>query len=111
MQAGPNVDIVISDPYNWGLPSSSYDVIISGQCLEHVEMPWLWIKEAERVCKPGGFMILIAPWSCGQHRYPVDCWRILPDGMNVLLTKCANMSLLHCEIAGETDTVAVASKK
>jgi SAM-dependent methyltransferase len=110
MQAGSNVDILAIEPYKWPIEDSSFDVVISGQCLEHVEEPWLWIKEVERVCRPGGLVILIVPWSCGEHRYPVDCWRILPDGMRVLLTKCAKMEILFCKIEGATDTVAVARK-
>jgi len=53
IEAGPNVDVVSQDPYSWPLPANSYDVVISGQCIEHVEAPWLWIKEIERVLKPG----------------------------------------------------------
>ena len=105
---GPNVDYVIQ-PYQWDIPTESYDVVVSGQCLEHVEMPWLWIKEAERVCKKDGLVILTAPWLFPIHQYPVDCWRILPDGMKVLLTKVASMSLLHLSI-NQTDCFAVARK-
>ena len=106
--AGNNVDKVI-EPYKWDIPDASYDVVLSGQCLEHVEMPWLWIKEAERVLKPGGLIMLTAPWQFCIHQFPVDCWRILPDGMKVLLTKVANMSIIHLHI-NQTDCFAVARK-
>ena len=106
--AGPNVDYIIQ-PYQWDIPTESYDVVLSGQCLEHVEMPWLWIKEAERVCKKDGLVILTAPWLFPIHQFPVDCWRILPDGMKVLLTKVANMSLLHLSV-NQNDCFAVARK-
>lgn len=86
IQEGLNVDLVEEGPYEWGLLDNSYDVVISGQCLEHVEAPWLWIKELSRVCVLGGTVIVIAPWQSPVHRYPVDCWRILPDGMKYLLT-------------------------
>jgi SAM-dependent methyltransferase len=85
MAAGKGVDIVTKDPYNWPVLDDTYSTVISGQCLEHVEAPWLWIKEVHRVLKPGGYAIIIAPYACGIHRYPVDCWRILPDGMSFLL--------------------------
>ena len=85
MAAGKGVDIMTKDPYSWPVPDNSYNTVISGQCLEHVEAPWLWIKEVYRVLKPKGCAIIIAPWICGIHQYPVDCWRILPDGMNYLL--------------------------
>jgi SAM-dependent methyltransferase len=105
---GPNVDKCI-EPYQWDLQDNSYDVVLSGQCLEHVEMPWLWIKEAERVCKPGGLIILTAPWCFPIHQYPVDCWRLLPDGMSVLLTKVAHTTILHLS-TNDNDCFAVARK-
>jgi hypothetical protein len=32
-----------------------------------------------------GYVFITAPWSWEIHRYPVDCWRILPDGMRELI--------------------------
>jgi len=93
IEAGPNVDIVTQHHYQWPLPSEAYDVIVSGQCLEHVEAPWLWVMEVSRVLKRGGLAIIIAPWSCGEHRHPVDCWRILPDGMRYLLSNTAGLEI------------------
>jgi SAM-dependent methyltransferase len=85
MVAGPNVDIVLTDPYDWRqIPSASYDVVISGQTFEHVEYMWLSILEIERVLKPWGLVCLIAPSSGDEHRYPVDCWRFYPDGFRAL---------------------------
>lgn len=93
MSAGPNVDIVTSDPFNWPVEDNKYDVVISGQCMEHVTAPWLWIKEVERICKPGGTIAIIAPAKCVEHRYPVDCWRVLPDGMRYLLTEWCKLEV------------------
>jgi len=78
---GVNVDLVASELYRWPVKADSVDVVISGQCLEHVPEPWTWMDEVFRVCKPGGLAIIIAPSGGKQHRFPVDCWRILPDGM------------------------------
>jgi SAM-dependent methyltransferase len=83
--AGENVDVVLSDPYVLPMPADYFDVVISGQCLEHVPRPQKLVNEMARVLKPGGLMLLTAPWQWEIHRYPVDCWRILPDGMRVLL--------------------------
>lgn len=85
LDAGMNVDIVVGDPYNWKeLPDASTDVLVSGQTLEHVEFPWLTVAEIARILRPGGVACLIAPASGPEHRYPVDCWRIYPDGMRAL---------------------------
>jgi len=95
---GENVDIV-AEKYNWPLENESYDVVISGQCIEHVEAPWLWIKEIERICKPDGIVIIIGPFRYKEHRYPVDCWRILPDGMRYLLGDWCNFEVMETKIA------------
>ena len=84
MTDGKNVDVVAKDPYKFPLESNSFDLVISGQAFEHIEFPWLTIREIERVLKPGGFAIIIAPSSGAEHRYPNDCWRFYPDGMRAL---------------------------
>ena len=85
IEAGHNVDIIVSDPYCWiEIEPASFDVAISGQALEHVEFPWKTFAEIFRVLKPGGLFCLIVPSSGEEHRYPVDCWRYYPDSMRAL---------------------------
>lgn len=84
---GPNVDLVAADLYRWPLEPDSLDLVISGQCLEHVPEPWTWMDEVYRVVKPGGLCVVIAPSGGPCHRFPVDCWRIMPDGMAHLLAR------------------------
>ncbi|MEE4190797.1 MAG: methyltransferase domain-containing protein [Halieaceae bacterium] len=85
LEAGPNVDIVLSEPYHWKeIPSESCDVLISGQTFEHIEYFWITILEIWRVLKPGGIVCIIAPSAGNQHRFPVDCWRFYPDGFTAL---------------------------
>ena len=94
--AGKNVDIVVKDHYNWReIADASFDVVISGQCLEHVEFPWLTVKEAARVLRPGGTFLLIVPSAGPVHRYPVDCYRYYPDGLRAL-AKWAELTTVHC---------------
>lgn len=82
VEPGDNVDIVVSDPYNWKEVADDFaDVVISGQTFEHIEFPWLTIKEIFRILKPGGICCIIAPSSGPEHKYPTDCWRFYPDGM------------------------------
>ena len=86
VSAGPNVDIVLSNPYRWrALTSNSIDVMISGQAFEHIEFFWLTMLELSRVLKPGGLCCLVAPSSGPEHRFPVDCWRFYSDGMRALM--------------------------
>jgi SAM-dependent methyltransferase len=71
--------------YSFPVPDDSYDIVMSGQVIEHVRKIWIWVRELERVCKKGGHVIIINPVSWPFHRVPVDCWRIYPDGMKALL--------------------------
>jgi SAM-dependent methyltransferase len=85
MASGKNVDLVLRDPYRWReIKAETADVIVSGQTFEHTEYFWLTIREIARALKAGGFLFLIAPSAGDEHRYPVDCWRVYPDGLRAL---------------------------
>jgi len=71
--------------YSFPVPDAAYDVVLTGQVIEHVKKIWVWVKELDRVCKKGGYVIIINPVSWPFHEVPVDCWRIYPDGMKALL--------------------------
>lgn len=93
VEAGHNVDAVLGDPYRWSdVPAESFDVVISGQALEHIPYFWLTAFEIVRVLKPGGITMLIAPSGGFEHRFPVDCWRFYRDGMVALA------ELVNCEV-------------
>lgn len=85
VEPGPNVDAVLDDPYKWSQPGNMFDLVLSGQTLEHVEFPWLTIKEMIRMCQPGGFILIVTPFKQREHRYPVDCYRFLPDGYRAMI--------------------------
>lgn len=107
ISTGPNVDIVPKDPYHWKeIKDHSFDIIISGQALEHVEYPWLIADEIARILKPGARAYLIAPSRGPQHRYPVDCYRYYPDGLKAL-AKWAGLEVLdsgyYAQTTGFTD--------
>lgn len=100
MNAGPNVDYVPEDPYIWKeLDDESFDFIISGNAFEHIEFPWLTIEEMYRKLKENGFACILTPFSLGEHRYPVDCYRYLPDGM-IALAKWAGFRVVESTVGG-----------
>ncbi|RME15891.1 MAG: methyltransferase domain-containing protein [Alphaproteobacteria bacterium] len=84
LAAGPNIDIVLDDPWKFPIEDDSYDAVISGQMLEHNEFFWLTFLEMARVLKMGGLMIHIAPSRGLEHRDPQDCWRFYRDGMTAM---------------------------
>ena len=87
---GPNVDIV-ANIYNLKGLENAYDLVISGQALEHLEFPLLAAQSIKNCIRPGGWAVLIAPAEWPVHRHPIDCWRILPDGMSFLLEGFINV--------------------
>ncbi len=80
----PGLTYQAIDEYHFPLPDNSFDVILSGQVLEHVRKPWVWMKELARICRPGGRVITINPVSWPYHEAPVDCWRVYPEGHRAL---------------------------
>jgi len=80
---GLNVDII-----GWENITHPYDIIICGQVIEHVENPFKFIENLSKHFTK--LICIIAPASGKIHRHPIDCWRIMPDGMRSLF-KYANI--------------------
>jgi SAM-dependent methyltransferase len=96
MEPGKNVELVLRDPYRWReVKPGSADVIVSGQTFEHTEFFWLTAREIARALKTGGLLCVIAPSAGDEHRYPVDCWRVYPDGLQAL-ARHAGLETLEC---------------
>lgn len=110
IEQGPNVDLILNSQYKWGIPEQSYDVVISGQTVEHVEDVKEWAKQIKDIVKLGGLVCIIGPNNgFEEHRHPVDCWRIFPDGMRFLLEKVCGFEILEIYLKG-TDCVGIARK-
>lgn len=85
MSAGPNVDIVLTDPYDWReIEAETADVIVSGQTFEHTEFFWLTMQQIARTLRQNAIVCILAPSSGPEHRFPVDCWRFYPDGLRAI---------------------------
>ncbi len=81
---GPNVDMVL--PLNGPWPETEpFQLVISGQTLEHVERPWLMVKQMAEKMAPGATMILIAPFAWPFHEYPIDTFRFSHQGLSVMM--------------------------
>jgi SAM-dependent methyltransferase len=79
-----NLTYKLIDPYNFPVEDEMYDIVLSGQVIEHVEKIWVWLREIKRVLKKGGLVITINPVSWPYHEAPIDCWRIFPNGINAI---------------------------
>lgn len=108
----PNLAFRMAE-YVMPIDDSHYDIVLSGQVIEHVRRPWVWLRELARVCKPGGAVITICPVSWPFHEEPIDCWRIYPDGMRALYSDAGlEISLVRCQSLDEceVDTIAIGTK-
>ena len=77
--------VLTNDPYHYPVPGDTYDIVVSGNVMEHVEEIIAWYHELKRITKPGGHVITVMPLSWPFHEAPVDCWRIYPDGFKTIL--------------------------
>src|SRR5271166_2305785 len=79
IEAGPSVDVVLTDPHK--LPFADYeaDCTISSSTFEHISFFWELFLELCRITKPGGYIYINAPSNGEFHRYPADYWRFYPD--------------------------------
>ena len=98
-QEGNNVDIVVTDIYNWfEVEDNTYDIIISGQLFEHLEFFWLTMSEIERVLKAGGYICIIAPSSGPKHGASEhDCYRFHEDGLKAM-AKYVDLEVIHTSV-------------
>jgi SAM-dependent methyltransferase len=61
-----------------------FDTAFSTQVLEHVSEPVQFLKEAYRLLKPGGHLILTVPFLFYLHGLPHDYFRYTPNGISFL---------------------------
>lgn len=109
MEAGPNVNITLAHAYDWSvLYTDHYDIVISGQAFEHMEFFWLIMAEMARVLRVDGLLCLINPIGFKEHRYPVDCYRFLADGM-IALARYVGLEILEA-FTKHPDSVLIAKK-
>lgn len=95
-----NLTHTLTSPYEFPIEDEVYDIVLSGQVIEHVEKIWTWLTELRRITKFNGYIITINPVSWPYHEAPIDCWRIFPNGIyalaeqtNLYVEKCVCESL------------------
>ena len=63
---------------------ASFDTILCIQVLEHTPSPQPLLDDIARVLKPGGLLVLSAPFSFRMHEEPHDYFRYTPNGLRVM---------------------------
>lgn len=64
--------------------ASTFDTLLSTQVLEHLPRPESLLREAHRVLKPGGYIVLTAPQTNPLHEEPHDYFRYTCHGLKSL---------------------------
>jgi SAM-dependent methyltransferase len=81
----PDAVDIIAGAYDIPLPDENADTLLLTSVLEHLEEPERGIAEAFRLLKPGGHVILTAPFIWWIHEAPRDFFRYSPFGLRHLL--------------------------
>jgi len=63
----------------------SYDLVLCMETLEHVSLLVRAVYRLGRLCARGGLLVMTTVACWGIHGHPKDYWRILPDGMRLLI--------------------------
>ncbi|MFC1977613.1 class I SAM-dependent methyltransferase [Chloroflexota bacterium] len=67
-----------------GLDGESFDTVLSTQVLEHIEHPEKLLKEAHRLLKKSGILIVTTPFFWQEHSVPHDYYRFSQYGLKSL---------------------------
>lgn len=102
----PNIDVV-SDIHTLSrtFDQNSFDFVLCTDVIEHVERPWMAVRQLHAVLKPGGILLLTTPFNFHLHgdRSFKDFWRISADGLRFLLLEEAGFSDVKITATGHPD--------
>lgn len=104
--------LLIADTLRLPIADASQDLVIAEMVLEHVMDISQAARELERVCKPGGLVLVKAPFCFPWHGVPTDFFRCTPSGIRALFRSMETVYLGKCmgpwgALAYQLDTLAV----
>ncbi len=89
----PSVDCVKPDPFTIPAPKESFDLVLSGQMLEHCQNPFRAVAEMKRVLKVGCYLAIIVP-STGRRHDAQDGWRFMDDAFKFIAAEVGGFETL-----------------
>ena len=87
IEANPAVDCVLEPNGTTGQADASFDAVLSTQVLEHIQDPDAYLREAQRILRPGGQLLLTTHGMFEEHGCPHDFLRWTSRGLDELVTK------------------------
>lgn len=85
---GSQIDAAVyGDSQRLPFRDASVDTALSTQVLEHLPEPSVMLREAHRVLRPGGKLLLTAPFVWGEHEVPRDYYRYTSYGLRHLVER------------------------
>jgi SAM-dependent methyltransferase len=82
------------------LRERSIDAVVSASVLEHLQAPWLFAAETNRVLKAGGLIYHAAPGAWPAHAQPNDFWRFSAEGLRELFGPESGFEVLEAKDSG-----------
>lgn len=73
-----NVEFRVCTQAGIPYPDEHFDLVVSHDVIEHVEDPWISLKEIHRILKPGGKALLAFPPYHGAFSHHLDYLTLLP---------------------------------
>lgn len=90
---------IVGDAMSLPVASCTVDLVFCTQVLEHVPDPWSLVSECFRVLKPGGWLVLSAPFYWPLHEEPHDYYRFTRYGLEAMMKK-AGFALCRVQADG-----------
>lgn len=91
------VDIVM-DAHNFCFNENSFDIVLLTEVIEHLRSPETVLQDIYKTIKPGGKLILTAPFFYHIHGDPDDYGRYTSSGLSAFLTS-AGFDEVNIEIS------------